>query len=750
MTADRSYQIQALSTDLAQSVTAATSLDDILRSVAHLAAQCTDAERASLFLHDANNDQLVLRYTTGVATPAVSMPVDAGLVGDTYRTARPLVVDDCYADDRFDSRIDEVTGLTTKSVVSVPIGDGNGGVVGVVQCLNGRRGGFDHASIDALAQVAAQAATAIASHTIIDELRTTHAHDVDLLALVTEIAQLVDVDQLVERLVGEISRLMNAERTSVFLYDPAEERLTASHAQGIDIEGLRFPVEDGLIGEAFLSKSPILVRDAYEDSRFNRSGDRLSGFETRSILAVPIIHRRGNDAIGVVEVLNKQEGHFTEADTRRLQSFAAELAISLENARLYESLGRSQRYTQSILKTISVGVLTLDGDGVVVSCNPAAQRILGCGQPDGIATLASLLGRENPWVLYTAARVGDSGRAVELRDVEVAVNEETRSVDLTMQKLPATAPDPQGAYGLLITLDDVTEDKRVRAALGRYVDAAIAEELLSQSELTLGGTTHEATVLFSDMKDFTATSERLGAQATVRLMNDFFTRMVDCVQGASGVVDKFVGDSMMATFGVPVPTGDEAERALKAATSMLTALKDWNIERRRTGDFEVDVGLGLSTGTVVAGNVGAPKRMDFTIIGPGVNEASRLESACRVFGTSALVNDSTLRAATSSWRTRQLGRVRLKGFQHPTLVHELLEHHDSSSFPGVDKLVAEFDTGRDHYDAGRWKLAIDSFERALQSHPDDTMSRMYRNRCQRLVHSPPQGEWDPAWVLPTK
>ena len=132
-------------------------------------------------------------------------------------------------------------------------------------------------------------------------------------------------------------------------------------------------------------------------------------------------------------------------------------------------------------------------------------------------------------------------------------------------------------------------------------------------------------MLFSDVRGFTTLTEKLGAQGTVSLLNDYFTIMVDCIQRESGMLDKFIGDAIMAVFGLPIAHEDDEDRAVRTAVSMSYELYDWNKERVAHGQIPVDIGIGLNTDVVVSGNIGSPKRMDYTIIGDGVNLAARLE-----------------------------------------------------------------------------------------------------------------------------
>jgi adenylate cyclase len=219
----------------------------------------------------------------------------------------------------------------------------------------------------------------------------------------------------------------------------------------------------------------------------------------------------------------------------------------------------------------------------------------------------------------------------------------------------------------------LAERDRVRDLLGKVVSPAIASELL-RKKVTLGGEQREVTVLFSDLRNFTRMSEALGPEEMLAILNHYFTRMAAIVEKHGGVVDKYVGDALMALFGAPVASADDADRALRAALEMTTALDELNQQWHRRGLPTVGLGIGINTGVVVAGNMGSEKRLNYTVIGDGVNVASRLEELTKTpeYEARVIVSGATLAKAKEKYRTRRLGEVAVKGKQIPTEIFALL------------------------------------------------------------------------------
>ncbi len=215
----------------------------------------------------------------------------------------------------------------------------------------------------------------------------------------------------------------------------------------------------------------------------------------------------------------------------------------------------------------------------------------------------------------------------------------------------------------------LAERDRVRDLLGKVVSPEIAAQLL-QSDLQLGGEEREVTVLFSDLRDFTALSERLPPAEVLALLNRDLDRMSAVVERHGGVIDKYIGDAIMALFGAPVAAPDAAARALAAARAMTAALDELNAELAAEGRPPLALGIGINTARVIAGNMGSRSRLNYTVIGDGVNLAARLEALTKdpAYATRILVSGSTAAAAGATAGLRPLGPVTVKGRTEPVPV----------------------------------------------------------------------------------
>jgi adenylate cyclase len=217
------------------------------------------------------------------------------------------------------------------------------------------------------------------------------------------------------------------------------------------------------------------------------------------------------------------------------------------------------------------------------------------------------------------------------------------------------------------------EKRKMKKLFGQYVSRDVYEQLVADPSLArLGGQRREMTVLFSDIRGFTTVSERGQPEAIVGMLNEYFTRMVAIVFKHQGTLDKFVGDMVMALFGAPLDDPDHADHAVEAALEMIDALGELNARWKTEGRAELDIGIGVNTGPMIAGNIGSDAIMSYTVIGDAVNLGSRLESLNKQYGTRIIISDATRERLSRSYQLRPLGDVVVKGKTQPVAIFEVV------------------------------------------------------------------------------
>ncbi len=738
-------------------------LTGALGAVVAMTTGAIGAERGAVFLNDANTGELFSRIAEGKFTREIRMINSMGVAGQVFGSGQGRIIHDAYADEHFNRNIDESTGFTTRNILCVPLRTLKGDLVGVAQLLNKIDGSFTQHDFDLLEVMIEQAAIAIEHHRTLEAVQRGRQNELEFLGIVSEISSELQLSPLLAKLIRAITKMLDADRSTLFLNDEKKNELFTEVGEGLGATQIRFPNDRGIAGMVFQSRQTINIPHAYADLRFNPSFDRTTGFFTRSILCVPVINKQGK-AIGVTQVLNKRGGTFTAEDEARLKAFTSQISIGLENAKLFDDVQTIKNYNTAILESMSSAVLTLDEKRTVVTCNAAGMRLF----KKEMAAIVKRPAEEfftgpNSWILDLIQKVethliqtdthpmrrGDDRQSTQegVVDKEIIIDGATVSVNLNVLPLIGLTGN---RIGSILMIEDISSEKRMKATMSRYMDATLADQLLKSDQAFLGGLSSTASVLFSDIRGFTTLSEELGAQETVALLNEYFTLMVDCIQREGGMLDKFIGDAIMAVFGTPTPHDNDEDRAVRAAISMLKTLEDFNAQRQAANKKPVLIGVGINTDQIVSGNIGSPKRMDYTVIGDGVNLASRLESACKQYGAKIIISEYTFERLRGTYRCREIDRTIVKGKTQPVGLYEILEYHTPDSFPNLAEVLGHFKYGQECYRSQKWDSALKAFAEALRLNPNDPVSRLYVERCNTLRDNPPGDDWNGVWHLKSK
>ncbi len=731
--------------EVSKTVAKSVSLDGMLPHLIEVIVEILHADRATLFLHDGQARELFSRVVRGGDVNEIRIGDDSGVAGTVFTTGRSLCIDDAYGDPRFSPEIDKNIGYQTRNILCVPIRNRAGSVIGVTQVLNKANGGFSEADATLLDAITTQAAAALEHARFVEELEKAHRDEVILLEVSSAVSGDLDLDTLLEKIIQASTKLIAAERSTLFIHDPETGDLWSRVAEGADSKEIRLPSYGGLAGQAFTTGETLNIADAHADPRFNPDFDRQTGFKTRSILCMPLADRLGQ-SIGVMQVLNKVGGHFTDLDETRLRAFGAQVAVALENANLFQDVLRLKNYNEGILKSLSNGVVTLDTAFVVTKVNEAAMQILGYREEDMVGrSLAQIFGNANVWIVKSLDYVSKTGGSDYHADADLVRNEgATVSVNLTVAPLMDVDARP---IGYILMFEDLTREKRMRITMSRYLAKEVVDKVLESDEDAFLASSQQATVLFSDIRHFATITERIGPSETVHMLNEYFTEMVDVVLRHGGILDKFIGDAIMAVFGAPLVNYRDADNAVTAAIEMVQALERFNRNRTSGGLEPIEVGIGISTGEVIAGSIGTTKRMDYTVIGESVNLAARLESANKYYGTSVLVSDTTVAQMKSALSWREIDLIRVAGSKRPISLFEPLDCYPAGVRMTLNRVRGAYQRGIQLYRRRQWAEAIPNFEQVLARWPDDRPARMYMDRCRYLLDEPPGENWDGVWVL---
>lgn len=321
----------------------------------------------------------------------------------------------------------------------------------------------------------------------------------------------------------------------------------------------------------------------------------------------------------------------------------------------------------------------------------------------------------------------------------------------------------QGSYGATLKLNrrdeighlinsfntmstGLKERDKVRDLLGKIVSPEIASELLGKN-IELGGEEKYVTVLFSDLRGFTSLSESLPPKELLALLNRYLSVMSQCVEREGGVIDKYIGDAIMAIYGAPLANENHADAAVRTGVAMRNALVELNYTLEKEGIAPLSIGIGINTGTVVAGNMGSEQRLNYSVIGDAVNLASRLESLTKTYGIDFIVSEDT-KEQSSSFSYQEIDTVKVKGKSHATRI--FMPYEVDATSEQLKQSMSYINEGLTYYNAQDWNKAERTFKDLSKFTDYPRISSIYLERIELLKQNPPDKNWDGSYALKQK
>ncbi len=492
------------------------------------------------------------------------------------------------------------------------------------------------------------------------------------------ISSSLDLAKVLDMVMDTFIELTGAERGYMMLLDQENDRLDLTVARNMDRETIHqsvFEISRSIVNRVAREGVPIVTTNAQADPRFSTT-ESVVDYHLRSILCVPLKVR--DRLIGVIYADNRAiTGLFDDRDRDLLMAFANQAAVAIQNAHLFEqvttqleAITSMKNLTDNVFASMVSGVVTTDGEDRITFVNRAAETILGmtAQQLEG-RPCAEALPELEVSIDELLDRVKERGR---VESVEVSAVLPTRGqVELYLQLAPLK--NTQGAtLGVAVVLDDHTDKRRrekTMAQVRRYLPPALVDSLPSTEELRLGGVRQRISILFGDVRGFTTYSAQQAPEVVVDAVNRFFTVAADVILRHEGVIDKYMGDAIMALFNTPfVLQADHALRAVRTAWAIMSDLAA--LRGTLQPEFRLQMGIGVHTGEAVLGNIGSPDRHDFSAVGDAVNLAKRLQEAA---GSGQILLSQAVVDETEEWiEVVSLGPLQVKGRPVPEQVYELI------------------------------------------------------------------------------
>jgi adenylate cyclase len=291
--------------------------------------------------------------------------------------------------------------------------------------------------------------------------------------------------------------------------------------------------------------------------------------------------------------------------------------------------------------------------------------------------------------------------------------------------------------------------RELRRAFNRYLSPAVVSQIVESSGvLELGGNTVEGTVYFSDIKDFTNIAESMQPKELVSYLNEYFTLASDLILKRDAMLDKYIGDAIMAIFGAPISKPDHAKLACLTALEIQRSLEAY-YRKKSAQTPQFTTRIGLNSGKMIVGNIGSTRRLDYTAIGDTVNLASRLEGVNKFFGTRIIISEHVYSQAKDAIETRELDLIRVKGKNVPIRIFELVGEKGTLN-ENRTEFLSLFQEGLQYYRNKQFDHAARQFENLLNVDPNDGPSTTYVERSKLLAMQKLPDNWDGVFTLTTK
>jgi len=497
----------------------------------------------------------------------------------------------------------------------------------------------------------------------------------------------LEFDKVLQLVMEQVISFVNAERGFLALVNPTTNELEFTIAldkQGRPIDRIAYKNSRSTVHRVVNTREPVLTDDAQLDSAL-KAQESIMAYGIRSIMCAPLVVR--DNCIGAVYVDSRINANlFGPKHRDLLLAFCHQAAIAIDNARLFADLTKTIRkvnedkqYMDNIFASIANGVITTDSSGIITTFNDAAAKILRIDP-------RSAINKHYQEVFKVRSQVGISELLQNARTEHEHGTMVVNSVDceipgageVNLNLYVSALRDTQNTHiGMALVIDDRTEIKRteaqakqIRLIFERYVHPNVVQQLIKDPKaLNLGGETKEVSVLFADIRGYTRLSESKAPEEMMNLLNSYLEIMVKEIWDEEGTVTAFMGDAIMAIFNAPLPQGNHALRAVRAAWKMRLAVLEY--QRTHPQGVPIAFGIGLNTAQATVGNLGSQGRLqNYTAIGDAVNVASRLQS--NASDNNIILNHSTFMQVRQHVIASKLPPLQVKNKTGPLDVWSLL------------------------------------------------------------------------------
>ncbi|MBW4660539.1 MAG: adenylate/guanylate cyclase domain-containing protein [Drouetiella hepatica Uher 2000/2452] len=753
-------------------------LNEMLRSITLKTGELLNADRTTIFLLDEDKDELwsIVAEDENGKNLELRFPKTVGIAGEVATTKQVINIPyDFYSDPRSTAaqELDKANSYRTFTMLALPLLNDQGDLVAVVQLLNKLKhthdpqgaleeridlSGFTESDEQVFRDFAPSIRLILESSRSFYKATQQQRAASALMKATKALSQSsLDLEETLSKVMEEAQELMQADRSTLWLIDREHNELWTKFSVNGQLQQFRIPIDAGFAGQVVMTGEPLLIPfDLYShpNSAISKETDQKTGYRTCSMLCMPVFNADGA-LIGVTQLINKKRqgefapynpanypeapecwrASFNRNDEEFMKAFNIQAGVALQNAQLFATVKQQEQMQRDILRSLSNGVISTNKEGKIIAVNESARSLLGLEEHESLEgkSVAELIRLEKgdfpKWLQAALTGSGEKNRQQYYPDQTLLPvrGTEQRSIHLSVNTI-ADANDCQKTSGVLVVMDDISDERRLKTMMYRYMTQDLAEQLLSSGDAKLGGERKEVSVLFSDIRGYTSLTESMEAEEVVAMLNAYFETMVDAVFTHKGILDKYIGDAIMAVYGSPFPLEDHAWMAIQTAIEMRQRLTHFNDSRPNSR--KIKIGIGINSDSVISGNIGSSRRMEFTAIGDGVNLGSRLEGASKQYGCDIVISETTYEPCRHQVWVRELDYIRVKGKSKPVSIYELVGLRSEVLPDSKMRSIDLYRQGRELYLSRKFSSARTAFSQILEEiNPFDKAALLHVERC---------------------
>jgi adenylate cyclase len=766
-------------------------LDEMLRSITLKTGELLNADRSTIFLLDEDKQELwsIVAKDEQGNNLELRIPMNAFIAGEVATQKKVVNIPyDFYDDPRSEAakQFDKKNNYRTYTMLAMPLLNEEGKLVAVAQLINKLKlhanpyesldekidlGGFTPEDERVFREFAPSIRLIIeSSRSFYKATQQQRAATALMKATQSLSLSSLDLEETLKRVMNQAKELMQADRSILWLLDTDRDQLWTKIPMGDDLQELRIPMNAGFEGQVATSGRPLLIPfDSYEhpNSLTSKEIDQKTNYRTCSMLCMPVFNAQG-ELIAVTQLVNKKRqgdyppydpatypeapevwrASFNRSDQEFMQAFNIQAGVALQNAKLFETVRQQEQMQRDILRSLTNGVISTDKNGIVIAANESAKALLGFDDSEALEGrpvrdfVLMEKGDFPKWFDMALQAKDEKSRQQYYPDqtLQPVKGLEQHSVNLSINTIIDTN-DRTKVSGALVVMDKIGDEKRLKSTMYRYMTQELVDQLLENpNAVKMGGTQSDVTVLISDIHNYSTLTEHLSPKEVVELLNEYFEQMVGAIFDYKGTLDKYIGSKIVSVFGVPLQLSDHQLMAIQAAVKMQENLKIFNSNRLEKEKKSIQINIGISSGSVISGNVGSSKRMEFTSTGIPMDLAAHLQKLAKEYNYSILIDEDTYQACKKQIGVRELETIRTK--DRCWSIYELIELDVNSLDTATNKFIRLYQSGRDLYYQRNFKQSIPYFEAAQQIRPKDKTTELFLCRAREYLNNSPPDNWD--------